>query len=54
VRCKAVVARVDEPGTAEAEHFPTGFGVRIIEADSETRTTLTNLIERIKRDGGAY
>ncbi len=54
VRCKAVVARVVEPGTSEAEHFPTGFGVRIIEADEVSRTTLATLIERIKRDGGAY
>jgi hypothetical protein len=32
VRCTAVVVRIVEPGSAEAEHFATGFGVRIVEA----------------------
>lgn len=54
VRCKAVVVRVVDPGSAEAEQFPTGFGVRILEADDTARAALAALIERIKLDGGAY
>jgi PilZ domain len=54
VRCTALVVRVVDPGSAEAEHFPTGFGVRILEADDDARSSLTALIERIKLDGGAY
>lgn len=54
VRCKAMVARVVEAGSAEAEDFPTGFGVRIVEADGAAREALAALIDRIKRDGGAY
>lgn len=54
VRCKAVVARVVDPGSAEAEQFPTGFGVRIVEADEAARAALSALLERIKLDGGAY
>lgn len=54
VRCKAVVARVVEPGSSEAERFPTGFGVRILEADEAARAALAALIERIKHDGGDY
>ena len=54
VRCKAVVARVVDPGSVEAEQFPTGFGVRILEADEAARTALAALIARIKLDGGAY
>ena len=34
VTCKVVVVRVVEPGSAESERFPTGFGVRIVDAPS--------------------
>ncbi|MEZ4363249.1 MAG: PilZ domain-containing protein [Kofleriaceae bacterium] len=54
VRCKALVVRVVEAGSAEAEEFPTGFGVRILEADPESRAALSALLERIKLEGGAY
>jgi hypothetical protein len=54
VRCKAVVVRVVDPGSVEADTFPTGFGVRILEAAPEARAALSALIERIKLDGGAY
>jgi hypothetical protein len=47
-----VVARVVEPGSPEAESFPTGFGVRIIDIDDPNRRRLESLIERI-RTGGA-
>src|SRR5689334_19647638 len=32
--CKVVVVRIVESGTAEAESYPTGFGVRIVDADA--------------------
>jgi hypothetical protein len=47
-----VVARVVDAGTPEAERFPTGFGVRIVEIDDPNRVRLDGLIERI-RTGGA-
>ena len=43
--CKAVVVRIVEPNTAEAEAFPTGFGVRIVELSDEDRQQLRALIE---------
>jgi hypothetical protein len=54
VRCQVVVVRVVEPGSAEAEHFPTGFGVRIVDANAAARAALAALIESIKADGAAY
>jgi hypothetical protein len=48
VVCTVVVVRVVEPGTAESETFPTGFGVRIVDCTDESRVTLTAMIDRIK------
>jgi len=48
VRCKVVVARVVEPGSAEGDTFPTGFGVRILDLDEASRTALNAMIGRIK------
>ncbi len=48
VQCKVVIARIVEPGSDEAEHFPTGFGVRIIEIDEPSRRALAQMIERVK------
>ncbi len=48
VTCTVVVARVVEPGSAESERFPTGFGVRITECDEVARTALRRMIERVK------
>jgi hypothetical protein len=44
--CKVVVVRIVEAGTAEAESYPTGFGVRILDADAGTRAKLKALISR--------
>lgn len=51
---KVVVARVVEPGSPEADVSPTGFGVRIVDADPATRTRLEALIERVKASGATY
>jgi hypothetical protein len=48
VTCKVVVVRVVDPGSTEAETYPTGFGVRIVEADADARTRLDHMIARIK------
>lgn len=48
VTCTVVVVRVVEPGSAESASFPTGFGVRITQADEAARATLRAMIERIK------
>ena len=48
VRCKVVVVRVVEPNSAESTTYPTGFGVRIVEADATSRHLLATMIDRIK------
>jgi hypothetical protein len=54
IALKVVVARVVEPGSPEAESAPTGFGVRIVEADDATRDRLEAMIARIKAAGALY
>jgi len=54
VTCKVVVARVVDPGSAEALGYPTGFGVRIVECSDEARAVLTAMIARIRNDGDIY
>jgi len=46
VACEVVVARIVQPGSAEAESYPTGFGVRISHIDETSRTRLLAMIER--------
>jgi hypothetical protein len=43
---KAVIVRVVEAGGPEAERFPMGFGVKIIEIDDANRTRLDELLKR--------
>ncbi|MEZ4366341.1 MAG: PilZ domain-containing protein [Kofleriaceae bacterium] len=43
-RCTGVVARVVEAGSAEADRFPTGFGVRIVGAEPDDRARLDGLL----------
>jgi len=50
--CKVVVVRVVEAGSAEADRYPTGFGVRIVGCDDENRARLDTMIERAKAAGG--
>ena len=54
VTCKCVVARIVEPGSAESETYPSGFGVRIVECSDDARKALNAMIERIKSQGDVY
>ncbi|HUH02210.1 MAG TPA: PilZ domain-containing protein [Kofleriaceae bacterium] len=47
VACKVVVVRVVEPGSAESDRYPTGFGVRIVDMDPANRERLETLIGRL-------
>lgn len=51
ITCKVVVVRVVEPSSAEADHYPTGFGVRIVGMEDENRNLLSKLIGRISETG---
>lgn len=48
VACTVVVVRVVEPGSAESDSFPTGFGVKIVECDDAARAALKTMISRVK------
>ena len=50
--CKVVVVRVVEAGSAEADRYPTGLGVRIVACDDDNRARLGEMIERAKAAGG--
>ena len=54
VNFKAVVVRIVQEGTAEAESYPTGFGVKIVEVDEPNRQRFQTMLDRITRDGGVY
>ena len=54
VACKVVVVRVVQSGTPEAEKYPVGFGVRLIEIDDANRACLQGMLDRVLRDGAAY
>lgn len=43
---RAVIVRVVEAGSPEAERFPMGFGVKIMEIDDGNRTRLEELLKR--------
>jgi hypothetical protein len=48
ITCKVVVIRIVEPHSVEAQKFPTGFGVRIVEISDEARSQMRDMIARIK------
>jgi hypothetical protein len=54
VSCKVVVVRVVETASAEADRYPTGFGVRIIECDDHGRSRLGLMLQRAKDGGELY
>jgi len=54
VTCKVVVARVVEPGSAESDHYPTGFGVQIVEIRDEDRAHLTSMMSRAQTGKDLY
>jgi c-di-GMP-binding flagellar brake protein YcgR len=51
---KAVVVRIVKNGSAEAERFPAGFGIKIIEIDEVNRKRLDELIARAQRGEALY
>ena len=53
VTAKVVVVRVVEPNSAEADRYPTGFGVRIIEMDEGNRERLMKMLSEAS-DGALY
>lgn len=54
ISCSVVVARVVEPGTPEAEAYPTGFGVTIDAIDEANLGRLQELIDRATRGQVPY
>jgi hypothetical protein len=54
VHFKAMVARIVQPGTPEAERFPSGFGVKIVEIDDANTQRLLSLIERAQKGEPIY
>jgi hypothetical protein len=54
VEFRAVVVRIVEPGSPEADRFPAGFGVRIVEIDDGNRARLAELIVRAQRGDLIY
>ena len=54
ILCTVVVARVVEPESAESEHFPTGFGVKISEISEADRTLLKTMLGRLREGVAPY
>jgi hypothetical protein len=54
VTCEVVVVRVVEPGSAEADHYPTGFGVRISNIAPEQRQRLAGMLARLHMGESLY
>jgi hypothetical protein len=54
VALQAVIVRVVESGTPEAERFPAGFGVRIVQLDDSNRGRLETLIQRAQKGEAIY
>jgi hypothetical protein len=48
------VVRIVQTGGPEAERFPAGFGLRIVEIDEGNRTRLETLIARLQRGEALY
>jgi len=54
VTCEVVVVRVVEPGSAESDHYPTGFGVRISNIGPDQRGRLAEMLSRLHKGEGLY
>jgi hypothetical protein len=54
VKCEVVVVRVVEPGSAESDHYPTGFGVRISTIVPEQRLRLVEMLGRLQEGERLY
>jgi hypothetical protein len=49
VTCNCVVARVVEPGSAESDHYPTGFGLRILDMPDPDRELFESMLSRAEQ-----
>lgn len=54
VQCEVLIVRVVEPGSAESDHYPTGFGVKIVSINHEQRARLATMIQRAHGGKGLY
>jgi c-di-GMP-binding flagellar brake protein YcgR len=54
VEFKAVIVRIVQAESSEAERFPLGFGVKIVEIDEANRVRLDALLERAKKGEPLY
>ena len=54
VEFKALVVRIVQVGTPEAERFPSGFGIKIVEIDAENQARLVSLIDRAQKGDPIY
>ncbi len=54
VTAKVVVVRVVEPNSAEADRYPTGFGVRIVDIAEGDRDRLAVMLEMASDGGELY
>ena len=54
VQCEVLIVRVVEPGSAESDHYPTGFGVKIVSINDEQRARLATMIQRANSAKALY
>lgn len=54
VSCRVVVARVVAPTSSEAEEYPVGFGVRIVDISDSDREKLRALLVRASETDALY
>lgn len=54
VKFRALVVRVVEPDSSEAERYPSGFGVRIVDIDAANQASLDELIQRAHSGDDPY
>lgn len=54
ISCTVAVVRVVEPGGAESEQFPTGFGVKISEIDAANKERLETMLRRLGEGVAPY
>ncbi len=47
ISCTVAVVRVVEPGSAESEDYPTGFGVKISDIDGGNQERLEAMLSRL-------
>lgn len=54
VELRAVVVRIVDNGGAEAERYPAGFGVKVVELTEANKVALEQLIARAQRGEALY